>query len=654
MPRIAHGEVVTPEPVQNGQKEAASSPDSGLAMAAAGSGGMRAYNFMFRGLQNDKANLLPRSPHTLQHLKALGREMIDPASPPAPGTGDTGDSDIPSAYTYFGQFVDHDITMEGSPFSPVDLFSPTMVPLSLAQIRQLKNLHRPTLDLDSVYGPTSPPGPEPPRDSTDPDKMKIGKVTRLGVGEREQGDGRRVRLKGDDNDLPRLRKDHAHPRLDRAARIGDPRNDENLIISQLHVAFLKAHNALVDQEHTFGQARRLLRRHYQHVVIHDFLKRVADPAIVDDILQNGNRVYDPPAGRFFLPLEFTVAAYRFGHSMVREKYAINLNSSGAALFMLFDLTAFSGSLQSPGPSAPDHNTLPDNWIIEWQRFADTLDTKAPNRARQINTKLVEGLFGLPLLGGSSQDDDLGRLPVRNLLRGYRLRLPTGQAVARRLGLPVLTPSQIETAAADPGQVLALRDGGFLERTPLWYYLLAEAAHPSGGNGQRLGQVGSTIVAEVLIGLVRRSADSILKTPGWQPSLPSAHPGSFELADLLRFAGVLPRTYKARSSDSLPSIAADQLGDAGRWTEIFVLNRGSITHRDRISAGQVFLLPGDTPPPKELRPVLHTFQGGDTLWDLAEKFLGDQQRSREIQAINADVLGAGPVVPPGTQLVILPP
>jgi len=648
MPRIAHGEVVTPELVQEGQKEAASRPDSGLAMAAAGSGGMRAYSFMFRELQNDKANLLPRSPHTLQHLKALGQSMTDPA----PGPGDTGDSDIPSAYTYFGQFVDHDITMEGSPFSPVDLFSSTMVPLSLAKIRQLKNLRRPTLDLDSVYGPTSPPGPEPPRDSTDPDKMKIGAVTRLTVGEREQDDGRRVRLKGDDNDLPRLRRNHAHPRLDRAARIGDPRNDENLIISQLHVAFLKAHNALVDQEHTFGQARRLLRRHYQHVVIHDFLKRVADPAIVDDILQNGNRVYDPPAGRFFLPLEFTVAAYRFGHSMVRDRYRINLNPRPTALFMLFALTAFSGDLQSPGPSGREHDTLPDNWIIEWHRFADTLDTKAGNRARRINTKLVEGLFGLPFFDRSS-DGDLGRLPVRNLLRGYRLRLPTGQAVARRLGLPVLTPSQIEEAAADPGQVLALRDGGFLERTPLWYYLLAEAAYPSGGNGQRLGQVGSTIVAEVLIGLVRRSADSILKTPGWQPSLPSAHPGSFELADLLRFAGVLPRTYRARNGDSLPSIAADQLGDAGRWTEIFVLNRGSITHRDRISAGQVLLLPGDTPPPTGLRPVLHTFQTVDTLWDLAETFLGDQQREPEIRELNSDVIGSHNPAP-GMQLVILPP
>ena len=110
----------------------------------------------------------------------------------------------------------------------------------------------------------------------------------------------------------------------------------------------------------------------------------------------------------------------------------------------------------------------------------------------------------------------------------RIRIPSRKLLAQ----------QLEAAAANPQQAQALGAGGFLGRTPLWYYLLAEAKHPDGGDGQRLGPVGSTIVAEVLIGLVRRSQDSILRTPGWTPSLPSAHPGRFELADLLRFARVL--------------------------------------------------------------------------------------------------------------------
>ena len=139
----------------------------------------------------------------------------------------------------------------------------------------------------------------------------------------------------------------------------------------------------------------------------------------------------------------------------------------------------------------------------------------------------------------------------------------------------------------------LKASGFLERTPLWYYLLAEARHHG---GQRLGPVGSTLVAEVLVGLVRRSHDSILASPGWVPSLPSAKPGKFELADLLRFAkvvggGAAPKTYKVKASDTLSGIAKSKLGDVKRWPELFVLNRAKIRHRDRLTIGQVLTLPG---------------------------------------------------------------
>ena len=125
-------------------------------------------------------------------------------------------------------------------------------------------------------------------------------------------------------------------------------------------------------------------------------------------------------------------------------------------------------------------------------------------------------------------------------------MPTGQAMAARLGLPVLSAAQLEAAAASERQAHVLKTSGFLERTPLWYYLLAESRHHG---GQRLGPVASTLVAEVLVGLVRRSEDSILATPGWVPSLPSATPGRFELADLLRFAKVVgagPRPRPTRS------------------------------------------------------------------------------------------------------------
>jgi hypothetical protein len=150
------------------------------------------------------------------------------------------------------------------------------------------------------------------------------------------------------------------------------------------------------------------------------------------------------------------------------------------------------------------------------------------------------------VSGQEEGGLAAKLAVRNLLRGYLMRLPTGQAVARALrqrlhgvrDIPVLTAEQIrQEAERDPLQIQALEAGEFLERTPLWYYILAEAAIL--GDGQHLGPVGSTIVAEVLVGLVRRSPDSILEDGlDWEPNLPSAQPGTFTLPDLLRFAGVL--------------------------------------------------------------------------------------------------------------------
>jgi len=361
---------------------------------------------------------------------------------------------------------------------------------------------------------------------------------------------------------------------DRAALIGDPRNDENTIISQLHVAFLRAHNKLVDEAappNRFKKAKRRLLRHYQYIVLHDFLKQIVESAIVRDTIKR-NRVYDPDEDEFFMPLEFSVAAYRFGHSMVRSAYDFNLNfnKSGeqtgpndrtipATLDLLFTFTALSGQLGF----GPGTNTLPENWIIEWENFFDPQGQAGHSKARRIDTELADPLTRLKNiegnLEGSPPENLAAKLAVRNLLRGYLLRMPTGQAVARALrkklrgvrDIPVLTPQQIEENAkkfdekqAEVGQatvkqaeVLQRRQGELLRRTPLWYYILAEAAILR--NGQSLGPVGGTIVAEVLVGLVRRSPHSIL-APGsdWEPNLPSEEPGEFTLPDLLRFARVL--------------------------------------------------------------------------------------------------------------------
>jgi hypothetical protein len=498
---------------------------------------LHAFDFLFPDLQNDPANLLAESPQTVSDLKQLSFTMVD-----LNRRGD--DSPIPAAYTYFGQFVDHDITLEVQPAdlppsasgSVSALLADDMSPLPREEIpKVLRNFRTGTLDLDSLYGPPAP------RDPNNGDKMLIGTVTLLnGTAEpliRPPG-------KLDDNDVPREppSSDILH---DRAAMIGDPRNDENLIVSQLHLAFLKAHNRLVDQGKSFEQAQQILRQHYQHIIVQDFLKRVADPTVVDNILAHGTPFNNATEDPFFVPLEFASAGFRFGHTMVRAAYNYNTNFNfadrrPATLELLFTFTALSGQLGF----GEGNKTLPENWIIEWENIIG--DGPAVSKARRFDTQLAalvngetKALFGLRALDGSLEGGGPAPLPLaarlaaRNLLRGYRLRLPTGQAVAGHLGLPVLTADEILAAAPDQAQ--ALEAGGFLDRTPLWFYLLAEARHHG---GQRLGPLGSTIVAGVLINLIRRSADSILEDH-FEPSLPAAKKGTFELADLLRFARVLP-------------------------------------------------------------------------------------------------------------------
>jgi hypothetical protein len=508
--------------------------DVPLAFAVTTSVDPQPFDFLFLDLQNDPDNLLPVSRRTRDALVSLGSVMADDGTD-APAE----DSGISAAYTYLGQFVVHDIMFEASLATRSQLTSPVLEPLPLNRIREeTQNVRTGALELDSIYGLPAMRDPRP----NDP-KMKVGEVTLL---DRNAVPFLRPPGKDDYNDLPREGRsaDLVH---DRAALIGDPRNDENLILSQLHVAFLRAHNRLVDEAappNRFMKAKRRLRRHYQFIVLHDFLKQIADPQIVDDIIANGNRVYDPDENSFFMPLEFSVAAFRFGHSMVRAEYDynVNFNTSGdpgtipATLDLLFTFTALSGQLR-------DFPTLPENWIIEWENFFP--GGQFFNRARRIDTELVEPLQHLQVIEGQDEPGIAAKLAVRNLLRGYLLRMPTGQAVARALrqklqgvrDIPVLTAQQIRQGAANQRQVQVLEEAGFLERTPLWYYILAEAAVL--GGGQHLGPVGSTIVAEVLVGLVRRSPDSILDPESdWEPSIPSAQPGTFTLPDLLRFAGFL--------------------------------------------------------------------------------------------------------------------
>src|SRR5918993_3166513 len=243
----------------------------------------RRFDFLFLELQNDPNNLLPVAQETRNALRDLGEEMADRG-----GDAEAGDSTFSAAFTYFGQFVDHDITLEKSSQPgmkpPVE---PDLEPLPLEEIReQTRNVRTGVLELDSVYNFPAP------RDPDNNIKMKLGEVS---------PSGGRPPGKDDFNDLPRRRRMPDDPPRDREARIGDPRNDENLIVAQMHLAFLRAHNRIVEETsppNRFEKAKRRLRRHYQHIILHNFLKQIAEPEIVDDIIENGNRIYDPGEGEF--------------------------------------------------------------------------------------------------------------------------------------------------------------------------------------------------------------------------------------------------------------------------------------------------------------------------------------------------------------------
>ena len=489
------------------------------------------FGYLFPKLHRDPANLLAaKRNETVAMLKRLGVAMGDNPNP-------DGNSRLPAAYTYFGQFVDHDLTANTDRNEKTnDITSPDIMPLPADYVRtNLENLRKPFLELDSVYGEGRNFGGPPTRSEVffDGPKFKLGTNADVpGI----PG----VKIPPEDDlarDLPR--------RNDRVPLIGDTRNDENTIISQLHVAFLRFHNALVDHlakggmrgdKELFEEARRLARLHYQHIVLHDFLPRIADPDVARDVTGNGPSFYRPDPGRPFMPLEFSVTAYRFGHSMVRNLYDYNRNfpgtdrDSGATFEQLFQFTGRGGFLGLP--------TLPFNWIIEWDRLIGEKDGRPVQSARKIDTRLAKDLFKMvnETKGDANIDPDaiflMQHLAIRNLLRGFLLSIPTGQALAQAMNVKPLGEAELLQDAA-PGVEQALREGRFLQRTPAWFYILKEAEVRAGG--EHLGPVASRIVAEVFVGLLRADPDSILNT-NFSPDKNGV--GVKTLSDLLRFARVM--------------------------------------------------------------------------------------------------------------------
>ena len=405
---------------------------------------------------------------------AMLRDLGDNKMKENPSDSSLRSTTYPLGMVFLGQFVDHDITLDVT--SELDR---TNDPLAI------ENFRTPALDLDNVF-------------VTDAEAFPF---------QYESAGSHRLILGYHDIDLPRS--------PDGVALIGDPRNDENRVISQLHLAFLKFANAVLN--HTggaFEEAQRLTRWHYQWIVLHEFLPLTCGEHLVRDILSNGRRFYRPHGNRAFIPIEFAAAAYRYGHSQLPDFMSIN-DESGRVQFFGEELgTGFT-------PVKKGDQT------VDWRHFFHAGKNPVPQLAQRIDTGMAGELLALPFIA----DERNNSLATRNLLRGQSFRLPSGQAVADAMGEAPLTADEVGTGTEID------------EATPLWFYILREAelrGERDGYKGERLGPVGGRIVAETLIGLMEYDDNAFLGSDrNWLPELPRADkttpPSDFSMGDLLAFA-----------------------------------------------------------------------------------------------------------------------
>jgi len=419
---------------------------------------------------------------------------------------------MPSGFVYLGQFIDHDLTRD-----------PRNVDLARAELTSVPNNRTPRLDLDHLYG----------KKGTKIDCLYDDKGHLL-LGETEPSPGWPA---GDD----------LHRRDDGKAIVVDPRNDENLFIAQMHVLWSKLHNRLLDlvaetpkiaagvpDGDLRDRVRTLVTWHYQWIVWYDFLPHIVRKVVLDEVRAKNLKLYcrefiakDP----FDLPIEFTMAAFRFGHSMVQENYRIN-RKSFASINRVLELT-------HPGGGIKKH--LSAEWVVDWRYFfTDTM----LNVAENIDTFITEALCELEhrtvqtfrsanaapehLVSGFAKIS----LPYLTLTRGSNSLLPSGEQFAAAFKFPLLRPSQIHVFPKDEA---FFAQAGMKKRTPLWYYLLREAAveaQPEPATAidptpiQKLGTIGSRLVAEVIYQVLSADSESIFNQgQNWKPPFIRLKPSS---------------------------------------------------------------------------------------------------------------------------------
>ncbi len=399
-------------------------------------------------------------------LAALGR------SGGACDGGSAGaEANVAAGWPMFGQFIAHDITADRSP-------------LERLTHQSVANHRAPRLNLESVYG-AGPTGSPYQFDGEDPAKFLLA----------ENG-----------ADVPRSRQG--------TAIIPDPRNDSHLFMSSMHLAFMKAHNAFVDaarrqgigEDRVFDAARQALTWHYQWVVAEEFLPGVVGDALMAEI--RSGAVSLPLAPGLTLPYEFSDAAYRYGHSQIRQSY--QLQADGPVHPLYPDLLGF--------------RPLDSSRAVDWRVMFDGDPTVTAQRAMRISERLPMALIKLPAaVTGEVKDKSYRSLANRDMRRGWLTELPSGEAVASAFGVARLSKDEIGLSSDWSGE------------TPLWYYIGREA--DTLGNGDQLGPVGGRLVAGVLMSLIERDPASFLSLePSWRPEIAtvSDDPSGFKFLDLLLY------------------------------------------------------------------------------------------------------------------------
>ncbi len=465
---------------------------------------------------------------------------------------------IPAGFTYLGQFVDHDIT-----FKADDAF---------ADKGQAGVNHRSArFDLDSLYG--AGPGLQPFLYNADGRTLARGRA--LTQGGRPSGS-------------------FDHPRIDGVAVIGDKRNDENVLVSQMHGAFASFHNALAQDRPraSFDELRQTVTWHYQWMLLTDFLPRLCGDRIMHSLLPALADGRGPNCGRSHrrltadlrpgeMPLEFSDAAYRYGHSAIRSVYRLNTQMTGTVdeqrrnpaaagrkfIFAAVDQAGLNGN-----------RAFPDEWAIDWGLFFETRGTMTPDQiamgaqkvqpSYKIDTSLVNPLAFLPDFSQSGtpkattaegfakpKAGAIANLALRNLMRGQASGLASGQDVARAMGIEPLSDEDLMVGKATVAGLTTNRSitdygDSFRGQAPLWFYVLAEAQYTWCSRARalagddlakntlpgHLGPVGARLVAETFVALMELDPDSVLHAPRhWQPTYGQGP--RFGMVDLIRTAGL---------------------------------------------------------------------------------------------------------------------